>query len=287
MTTQPPTPAQGSEAVPTCYRHPDRETYVRCQRCDRPICPDCMREAAVGHQCVECVAEGNRDVRKARTVFGGGLVARPYVTWTILGVIVLLFLVQRFTRYPFAAEFAMNPAWVAFGEQYYRLITSAFLHANEWHILFNGWALLVIGSTLERALGHVRFLALYLLAALGGSVLGYWLDGAGVFTVGASGAIYGLFAATFVIGRRLKLDVRGVLLLIVINLVITFLPGFNISWTGHLGGLITGAIVAAALAYAPKSGRTIVQGVAVAAVLLILIALVIVRTNTILLNGFA
>ncbi len=287
MSTQPPTPAQGSEAVPTCYRHPDRETYVRCQRCDRPICPDCMREAAVGHQCVECVAEGNRGMRSARTVFGGGLVARPYVTWTILGVNVLLFLAQLVTRYAFAGEFAMNPQWVAYGEQYYRLITSAFLHANEWHILFNSWALFVIGPNLERALGHARFLALYLLSALGGAVLGYWLDGPNVFTVGASGAIYGLFAAVFVIGRRLNLDVRGVTLLIVINLVITFLPGLRISWTGHLGGLITGAIVAAALAYAPKSGRTIVQAAALAAVLLILVALVIVRTNAILLNGFA
>src|SRR5690606_38232908 len=82
MTSQPPTtPSQGEEAVPTCYRHPERETYVRCQRCDRPICPDCMRDAAVGHQCVECVAEANRATRGARTVFGGGLIAKPYVTF--------------------------------------------------------------------------------------------------------------------------------------------------------------------------------------------------------------
>jgi membrane associated rhomboid family serine protease len=288
MTTQPPTPpSQGSEAVPTCYRHPDRETYVRCQRCDRPICPDCMREAAVGHQCVECVSEGNRGLRTARTVFGGGLVARPYVSLAILGINVLLFLAQQATDNRITVDFGMNVLYVAGYDQYYRLITSAFLHWSILHILFNSWALYVIGPYLERALGHLRFLALYLTSALGGSVLGYWFDGPQTLSVGASGAIFGLFAATFVIGRRLDLDIRGVVVLIVINLVITFLPGTNISWTAHVGGLITGAIVAAALAYAPKSGRTIVQGAAIGAVLLILVALVIVRTNAILLNGFA
>lgn len=287
MSTQPPTPAQGSEAVPTCYRHPDRETYVRCQRCDRPICPDCMREAAVGHQCVECVTEANRSTRRARTVFGGGLVARPYVTLAILGLNVLLFLAQELTENQITAEFGMNVAYVALGGEYYRLITSAFLHWGILHILFNSWALYVIGPYLEQALGHVRFLALYLLGALGGSVLGYWFDDPRVLSVGASGAIFGLFAATFVIGRRLNVDIRGIVVLIVINLVITFLPGTNISWTAHLGGLITGGLVAAALAYAPRSARTPVQVAAIVVILFILAALVVVRTNAISLNGFA
>jgi membrane associated rhomboid family serine protease len=287
MSTQPPTPAQGSEAVPTCYRHPDRETYVRCQRCDRPICPDCMREAAVGHQCVECVADAYRATRSARTVFGGGLVAKPYVTWAILGINVLLFLAQELTENRITAGFGMNVAYVAIAGEYYRLITSAFLHWGILHILFNSWALYVVGPYLERALGHVRFLALYLLGALGGSVLGYWFDDPRVLSVGASGAIFGLFAATFVIGRRLNVDIRGILVLIVINLVITFLPGTGISWTAHVGGLITGGIVAAALAYAPRSARTPVQAGAIVAALVVLVALVLVRTNTLLLNGFA
>jgi len=280
MTSQPPTtPSQGEEAVPTCYRHPERETYVRCQRCDRPICPDCMREAAVGHQCVDCVAEANRATRAARTVFGGGLVAKPYVTFAILGINVLLFIAQELTQGGIAERFGMNVADVALLGEYHRLITSAFLHWGILHILFNSWALYVLGPSLERVLGHVRFLALYLLSALGGSVLGYWFDDPRVLSVGASGAIFGLFAATFVIGRRLNVDIRGIVVLIVINLVITFWPGTNISWTAHVGGLITGAVIAAALAYAPKSARTPVQVAALVAVLAVLGVLVMIRPN--------
>ncbi len=285
MTIQPPVPpSQGSqppgpEAVPTCYRHPERETYVRCQRCDRPICPDCMREAAVGHQCVECVRQHNQGVRRPRSVFGGGVVGKPRVTWTLLVINIVAFGVKQLGYAGMTTDFGMAPAAVAFGDQYYRLITAAFVHVGILHIAFNCWALYVIGPYLERALGHVRYLALYLLSALGGSVLGYLVDPLDRLSVGASGAIFGLFAATFVIGRRLGVDVRGVVMLIGLNLVITFLPGLGISWTAHVGGLVTGAVVSAALAYAPKKSRTLVQAAAIVASLGVLVALVIVGTN--------
>lgn len=277
----PPQPEQPAEAVPTCYRHPDRETWVRCQRCERPICPDCMRDAAVGFQCPECVAEGNRGIRQAKSTFGGGVVRTPFVTYTLLVLNVLIFGAQYLTNEAVTGELAMWPAGVALGDQYYRLITAAFVHGGIFHILFNCWALYAIGPYLERAFGHVRFVALYLISALGGSVLGLWLDPLTQPTVGASGAIFGLFGAVFVAGRKLNIDVRGIAVLIVLNLAITFLVS-GISWTGHIGGLITGSLLAGALAYAPKNNRTLWQVLAIAGALALLAVLVMVRTSAIL-----
>ncbi|GAA2847229.1 rhomboid family intramembrane serine protease [Nonomuraea rubra] len=285
MTSQPPSPPpqpeQPAEAVPTCYRHPDRETWVRCQRCERPICPDCMRDAAVGFQCPECVAEGNKGIRQARSTFGGNVVRTPFVSYALLIINVLVFGAQYLIGDRITGELAMWPAGVAVYGEYHRLITAAFVHGGVFHILFNCWALYVVGPYLERAFGHVRYAALYLISALGGSVLGLWLDPLGQPTVGASGAIFGLFGAVFVVGRKLNMDVRGIAVLIALNLAITFLvPG--ISWTGHVGGLITGSLLAGALAYAPKNSRTLWQVLAIAAVLVLLAVLVLVRTSAIL-----
>ncbi|GIH75243.1 rhomboid family intramembrane serine protease [Planobispora longispora] len=278
MTSQPPG-EPGTQAVPTCYRHPDREAHVRCQRCERPICPDCMRDASVGFQCPECVAEGNKSVRQARSVFGGGAVAAPRVTWALLIVNVLAYFVETIATQQVVSRFAMEAGFVAYRHEWWRLITGAFLHSPLssggfalTHILFNMWALYAIGPELERRLGSARFLALYLLSALGGSVAVYLLSAAPV--VGASGAIYGLFGALFVVGRRLGYDVRGVIWLIGLNVVITFtIPG--ISWQGHLGGLVIGAVVSAILVYAPARNRNAVQWAGCAAVLLVLIAMVL------------
>ncbi len=285
MTSQPPStppqPEQPAEAVPTCYRHPDKETWVRCQRCDRPICPDCMRDAAVGFQCPECVAEGNKGMRQARSTFGGAVVSTPVVTWALLAVNVLVFGAQQLMGPEITMRLAMWPGGVAVMDEYYRLISAAFVHGGIFHILFNCWALYMVGPYLERAFGHVRFLALYLVSALGGSVMVYWLDGLNSATVGASGAIFGLFAAMFVVGRKLNTEVGGIAALIGINLVITFLVP-NISWTGHVGGLVTGAALAAAIAYAPKNNRTLWQVLAIAGATAILVVLVLVRTAGIL-----
>ncbi|MGN9837614.1 rhomboid family intramembrane serine protease [Nonomuraea sp. H19] len=285
MTSQPPSPPpqpeQPAEAVPTCYRHPDKETWVRCQRCDRPICPDCMRDAAVGFQCPECVAEGNRGLPQAKSVFGGGVVRTPFVTYAILVINVLVFGAQYLTGDEVTLQLAMWPNGVAMLDEYYRLISAAFVHGSVFHILFNCWALYVVGPYLERAFGHVRYVALYLVSALGGSVLGLWLDPLNQPTVGASGAIFGLFGAVFVVGRRLNMDVRGIAALIAINLVITFVVS-GISWTGHIGGLITGSLLGGALAYAPKSNRTLWQMLTIAAALVVLAVLVVVRTSAII-----
>ncbi len=194
-----------------------------------------MREDSVGFQCVECVAEGNRSVREARTVFGGRIIAKPYVTWALLGLIGAVFAAQVVssgglvrlgtTADPLVYEFGMWGGAVLAWHQWYRLLTGVFLHGGLMHLAFNGFALYVLGPQLERWLGHLRYAALWGVSALGGSVLGLLVQPT-VMSVGASGAIFGLFGAVFVFGKRLRLDTRFILGLLVANLLITFLvPG--------------------------------------------------------------
>lgn len=267
----PGTPPQ----TPTCYRHPDRQTYVRCTRCDRFICPECMHSASVGHQCADCVSAAAATVRPVTTPFGGQRTGStmPVVTYTLIGINVLMFVLQTVAP-GVERDLALWPPAVADGE-IYRLLTSAFLHFGIAHILFNMWALYVVGPPLEMALGRLRYIALYLLSALGGSVLAYLLT-LNALTAGASGAVFGLFGAMFVVGKRLNMDVRAVMVIIGLNLVFTFVyPLFssqNISWQGHIGGLLTGAAVAAAFAYAPRQNRNLVQAGATVAVLVLLVA---------------
>ncbi|NTY61596.1 rhomboid family intramembrane serine protease [Mycolicibacterium sphagni] len=269
----PQTPA----GTPTCYRHPDRPTYVSCARCQRPVCPDCMRSAAVGHQCVDCVAASANAVPQARTAAGGVLRAgQPVVTYALIVVNVVM-LVLQMTSKNLERELVLWAPGVAGGE-YYRLITSAFLHYGVLHLLFNMWALYVIGPSLEAWLGRLRFGALYGLSALGGSVLVYLLAPIGAATAGASGAVFGLFGATFVLAKRLNLDMKWLVAIIAANLILTFTVP-TISWQGHIGGLVTGAGIAALFLYTPRERhRNLVQGAVCAAVLVVFAALIYWRT---------
>jgi membrane associated rhomboid family serine protease len=226
-----------------------------------------MRSAAVGHQCVDCVAAGAQSVRQPRTRFGGvQRTGKPVVTYALIAVNVLMFVLQMTSR-NLQRELVLWAPGVAGGE-YFRLVTSAFMHYGVAHLLFNMWALYVIGPPLEAWLGRLRFGALYGLSALGGSVLVYLLAPIGAATAGASGAVFGLFGATFVLARRLKFDVRWLVALIAINLVLTFTVP-SISWQGHIGGLVTGTLIAAVYVYAPRDRRNLVQGGVCAAVLVL------------------
>jgi membrane associated rhomboid family serine protease len=280
-----PVPPAGT---PVCYRHPGRETYIRCNRCDRPICPDCMREAAVGHQCPECVAEGRRSQRPTRTAFGGSTLGRHgYVTITLIAINALMLLLSlASSRNPGNAVAggglggllggetplmdklgvqgqcgdprfgAVVPCDVANGE-YYRLFTAMFMHYGALHLLMNMYALWILGRALEAFLGPVRFLALYLVAGLGGNVAAYVFQ-PGALSAGASTAIFGLFAALFLVLRKLGLNAASVLPVIIVNLVFTLtVPGISIA--GHLGGFVVGGLIGAGLAYAPKERRAAVQ----------------------------
>lgn len=267
----------GPEAPPTCYRHPGRETYVRCTRCDRYICPECMRDAAVGHQCVECVRKGNKTVPQSRTVFGGRPVEAPVVTIGLIAINVAAFLVESLSGANARQDYGLWSPAVADGE-YYRLLTSAFLHYGMAHLVLNMWALYVVGPPLEAWLGRARFVALYALSALGGSVLVYLISPLNALTAGASGAVFGLFGALFVVSKRMNFDVRGIAVLIGVNLVFTFVLS-SISWQGHIGGLVTGTVVALAYAYAPRERRTVIQAGATIGAAALFAVLIAVRTN--------
>jgi membrane associated rhomboid family serine protease len=241
---------------------------------------------------VECIGAGNRGVRRSATVFGGRPTAGSAVTYTLVGLNILLYLVEwiypRIVDYLFLVGNARDATLhqqvgIAQG-QYYRLITSAFLHEpglsgfGPAHIIFNMWALVLVGPALEKALGRVRFAALYLLSALGGAVLFYLLVPPYQAALGASGAIFGLFGAWFVVARRLRVDARSIIFLIVINLVISFAVP-NIAWQDHVGGLLTGGLLTAAYAYAPRQRRALVQAGATIAVVAVLVIAVIVRDH--------
>jgi len=267
--------------VPVCYRHPDRETYIRCTRCERPICPDCMTSAAVGFQCPECVAEGRATTPDVVSVLGTKPAERPLVTMVLIGLNVLAYVVQITSGTDalsgldkIAAQYGMWPAGIALDDQYYRLITATFLHASFLHIGFNMLVLWMLGPQLERILGHLRFTVLYLVAGLGGSVASFWFSSPGIVGVGASGAIFGLMGAYVVVGKKLRADIGQVLGLIAINVVIGFVAG-GVDWRAHLGGLATGAAVAAVFAFLPR--KPALQVLAVVAILALLVVAVLAR----------
>jgi membrane associated rhomboid family serine protease len=281
-----------STSVPTCFRHPGRETYVSCVRCGRPACPDCLRSAAVGQQCVDCVREGNRGVRRPGTVFGGRPSTGAVVTWTLVGINVLLYLVEL-VHPSLGDDVAMlgkasingGPLQGVAQGQYYRLITSAFFAPpglngyGPLDILFNMWALILVGPALEKLLGRVRYLAVYLVSALGGSVMFYLIAPSNVEALGASGAIFGLFGAWFVVARRLRLDSRWIVTIIVLNLVLGFLGHSIIAWQAHVGGLLAGGLLAAAYVYAPKASRAVTQAGATVVLVAVLALAIVLRDH--------
>jgi membrane associated rhomboid family serine protease len=206
--------------------------------------------------------------------------ATPVVSYGLIAVNVLAFIVQSLPA-GLGRELVLWSPAVAHG-QVYRLATSAFLHYGLMHLLLNMWALYIVGPALETVLGRLRFAALYGLSALGGSVVVYLFAPLNTATAGASDAVFGLFGATFVVAKRLRSDVRWVAAVIIINLVFTFTVP-HISWQGHVGGLITGTVVALAYLYAPANGlrerRKVVQTAVTIAVLVLFAALIWWRTT--------
>jgi membrane associated rhomboid family serine protease len=225
-----------------CYRHPDRPAGVRCQRCDRPICPACMNSASVGFQCPSCFNEGVKSVPRTRTSLGGIQRGNPqFVTIGLLVLNVLVFIAVRTGSSRVVNDLVLVPVLV--DSEPWRLLTSAFTHVQIFHIFSNLFMLWQIGPLLEQMLGRLRFLILYLLSALGGSAAVWLLAAPGSATLGASGAVLGLVGALLVISRARGLDVTWILGYVAVTAVLSFLIP-NISWQGHLGGFIVGAAVA-------------------------------------------
>lgn len=315
--TQPPegpTADQTAAGVPTCYRHPDRETWIRCQRCDKPICPDCMRDAAVGFQCPDCVKQANKGSRQNRAMYGGERSADPRLTsYVLIGINAVVWLVITAT----GGRLSKVADWLALAptgscgststpEQYYpgvpssricetftngdgfwkagvadgawwQLLTSAFTHIEIWHVAMNMFALFVFGPALEGIIGRARFLAVYLVGALASSTLVLYLSNPDGSTVGASGALFGLLGALLVVARKARLNSQWLVQNLVLGVVITVVGWQAISWQGHLGGFLGGVASAAVIAYAPRTHRSVLQWAGVGVLVAVLLALSLVR----------
>jgi membrane associated rhomboid family serine protease len=241
-----------------------------------------MIPAPVGFQCPECVSSAAAEVRQPTTVAGARMIDRPLVTYSLIGINAAVYLMQVVVGVNKAAgDWGMWPLGVAANGENWRLVSAAFLHGSWMHIIFNMYVLYALGPTLERILGHSRYLILYILAAVGGGVASYLISDVNTVSVGASGAIFGLMGALVVAGRRLRYDITQVLVLLGINVVIGFIsPG--VDWRAHLGGLITGAVVAAIFVLPAPKYRMVAQVIGIAAVILVLVVLTMWRTQQIL-----
>jgi membrane associated rhomboid family serine protease len=242
-----------------CYRHKNRETGVHCSNCGRPICPDCMTSTSVGMRCPECATHRTR----ARTMASTS--DEPMLTYLLIGINVLVFLGGALGGASatgggglggstLLTEGALSRDAVADGE-YWRLVTSGFLHSGLFHLLFNMLSLWILGSIIEPAVGTWRFAVIYFVSLLCGS-FGALLMSPDSITVGASGAIFGLLASAAVVAwnRGFSLMESGLGIWIGLNLLITFTVP-NISVGGHVGGLIGGAIVTLLLVELPERIR--------------------------------
>jgi membrane associated rhomboid family serine protease len=243
-----------------CYRHPDRQSFVLCQRCMRTICPECQTQAAVGVICPECLKDQKKNrtpaQKKADRRWNGGrsilapATGRPVVTYAIIALTAFVWLLTLIPGIGDSIKGALlfnavylYPDLNGGVFEPWRVLTAALVHSGIWHIGFNMLSLWIIGRTLEPMLGRWRFLTLYVLSAVGGSVAVACIEPL-QSVLGASGAVFGLFGALIIIGRHMGANVTGILVIIGLNLVIGFVPGFNIAWQAHIGGAVVGLLVA-------------------------------------------
>lgn len=289
-----------------CYRHPDRQSFMLCQRCLRTICAECQTQGAVGVICPECMAEQRRSAtpaqRKAERRWSQSspaaatMTGRPVATYAIIAATAVVYVIGLV---PGVGN--LVTAWLGFSTvtlypelsgvfQPWRLFTVALVHDGFWHIGLNMLALWFMGRSLEPLLGSVRFVALYLLSALGGSVA-VALIAPNSFVVGASGAIFGLFGALLVIGRHIGANIRVIAILIAVNFALPFvlalvgaigtgtfahaLGAIQVSWQSHLGGLVAGAAVGLIYARTRRRAQRTLQIGLLVGLAVVLIALLV------------
>ncbi|AIG72969.1 Conserved putative membrane protein [Amycolatopsis japonica] len=280
--------------MPGCWWHPNRPTGLSCARCERPACPDCLREAAVGFQCTDCVQAGRQQDRAqqkqyrdagygSRTLAGAQPARTAVVTPVLLALNVIVFLITvvqsgSIANNNFSELFQYgqlwNPATLA-GDEWWRILTSGFLQYGLLHIASNAFSLWFVGRPLETALGRVPFTVLYFVSLLGGSAANLvFSDLDAVPVVGASGAIFGLIGAYTVIVIKLRLNPTWLLVILGLNVFITFqVPGISI--LGHAGGFVAGLLATFALLYAPDKNRLKWQLGGIAIVVVAMIGLVV------------
>jgi membrane associated rhomboid family serine protease len=260
-----------------CYRHPDRQSFIICQRCGRTVCAECQTQAAVGVHCPECVKEDRLSAPRTKPAAVTRIRSSmrrssgvPVVTYTLVAINVLFFGINFVSGNALFQAFAYWPPITQ--DQPWRMLTSAFMHSptSIFHILFNMYSLFIFGPLIENMVGRARFLVLYLIAAFGGSV-GVLLLAPEVVVVGASGAIFGLLGAFFVIQRRLGGNSMQLVIVIGLNLVIGFIVP-NVAWQAHLGGMLAGAGVAAIYLATRRRDQRGTQITAISAVAALLVA---------------
>ncbi|MCU1469156.1 MAG: hypothetical protein JWQ39_305 [Glaciihabitans sp.] len=265
-----------------CYRHPDRESFVRCQRCGRTICGQCQTMAPVGVHCPECVREAQQSSPSSRPIttrvaraFAPGS-QRPVVTYILIAVSIVGFVLEVVTGLNpvtgggnsvvenallYIPGDVVNAPWT--------LITVNFDHANFVHILFNMYSLFVVGPPLERFLGRARFIALYFITGIGAVVAVDFFAPEPV--LGASGAIFGLLGVLLILARRMGIRSGQLVLVIILNLAIGyFVP--SIAWQAHVGGLIVGLALGFVLLRTTRRGRLPLQ---IAAFIVVALGLVV------------
>jgi len=292
---QPPNPAAEQAALPGCWWHPNRPTGLSCSRCGRPACPDCLREAPVGFQCTDCVHTGGQEQRRQhrgyqeaglgqRTVFGARLSQSVLVTQVILAVNVLVFLftVVQAGSLNGNDQSSLLQHGALYGNatmghgEWWRVLTNGFLHYGPIHLAVNMFSLWMMGRALEQVCGRGRYLALYFVSMLGASTAVLLFDNPiGVpGTAGASGALFGLMGAYGVTVLKLRLNPTGLIITLALNAFITFgIQGISIF--GHLGGLVTGALVTVALLYAPQVKQAQWQAIGVGIIVVALLGLLV------------
>lgn len=279
-----------------CKRHPNVQTMLRCVRCGDPICPDCMRPAAVGYQCPDCARDARQEFHQPGRQIGTAA-AGLTVTKALLLVLVAVYAIEvaasgagSLITGPSVPTMirlgAIVPALVADGE-YWRLFTGMFLHVSLLHIALNGYALYIVGSVVEAELGRWRFLAIYLVTGLFGSAAVYMFSGIFEPTIGASGAIFGLFGVFAAYNYRRRDNafyaarMRSMLTVIAINLIFTFWVA-SISKAGHIGGLVGGLILGLAIdGIGRRTSRAAAFWGAIAVLLSLTVAMVVIRTSQI------
>lgn len=274
--------SNSTDAQNRCYRHPDRETFVKCQRCGRPVCGQCQTLAPVGVHCPECVREARGSMASNARPLGRRFAnavrpssGRPIVTYTIIVLNVLVFILEVLTGNPImgngsgavADALYFQPGAILIHP--WTMLTSAFVHANLIHVAVNMYSLFVLGVPLERYLGRGRFIALYVIGAIGSSVAVDFLSKAGA--LGASGAIFALLGVLILFSRRLGFSPTWLIVIGVVNLGYGFVAS-GISWQGHLGGLVSGLLLGLLFLYTRSTRR---RGLQIAGLIVLPIAFIL------------
>lgn len=252
------------ESTPVCYRHPERIAYVSCQRCARHICPECQTPSSVGVLCPDDAKEAAANTPVTRTIFGGVFRQGPPVaTFTLIVLCVIAYVGEWVPSLALVQRWVLVPSLVGF--EPWRLLTNAFLHSPEniLHIALNMYMLWMVGQALEPMLGRLRFVVTYLVCALGGSAGVILLASPtsaswNTATLGASGAIFGMFGIMVLVQKKLGLDIKQIGALIAINLVFGVVVS-GVSWQAHVGGLVVGLLLGAIVAYAPRAQQALYQ----------------------------